>query len=359
VSDTGYVGNTDTTPPSFPFDYVPIVGEGVAFYYNIPGLTEQLRLTSATACGILTGGITNWDDPSLAATNPAVTLPNLPIVPVTENDSTSTNLAMEQWCIAEQPTLWTAFVNSQETQPGGPTDGVALSATTPNPNWPGIKGGLDDASTAAVAGDVDTTTASIGALPAKYAEDQGTSKNVAMVQNASGDYTLPTPVDVTSALAYATSGTNGIQDLNFNGPGPNVYNPSTFSYLLTPTSGWPAAKGQTMSTFVNYALTLGQQTAPSFGYATLAEPLEHFGIQEVMSDVPGAVPMTTAEQAFYDCGDLTPADVAAGNTVPSCASSPGSGLPETPYAVLLPMIALLALGGVVLIRRRRMLSATT
>lgn len=61
ATDTGYVGNVDTTPPSFPFDYVPIVGEGVAFYYNVPGLTKQLQLTSYTACGILTGGITNWD----------------------------------------------------------------------------------------------------------------------------------------------------------------------------------------------------------------------------------------------------------------------------------------------------------
>jgi ABC-type phosphate transport system substrate-binding protein len=31
VSDIGYFGNTDTTPPSFPFDYVPVVGEGVPF----------------------------------------------------------------------------------------------------------------------------------------------------------------------------------------------------------------------------------------------------------------------------------------------------------------------------------------
>jgi phosphate transport system substrate-binding protein len=89
VTDIGYFGTTDTTPPSFPFDFVPIVGEGVASYYNVPGLTKQLQLTSATACAILTGGITNWDSPTLAAVNPGVTLPNLAIVPVTEADSAS------------------------------------------------------------------------------------------------------------------------------------------------------------------------------------------------------------------------------------------------------------------------------
>jgi len=35
-------------------------------------------------------------------------------------------------------------------------------------------------------------------------------------------------------------------------------NPSTFPYLLAPITGWSSAKGQTMSAFVDYALTLGQ-----------------------------------------------------------------------------------------------------
>jgi hypothetical protein len=175
---------------------------------------------------------------------------------------------------------------------------------------------------------------------------------VAEVENASGDFTLPTSVDVTSALAYATQLSNGTAQLNFNGLGPNVYNPSTYSYLLTQTAGWAAARGATMSAFVNYALTLGQQIAPKIGYASLGQPLERFAINEVASDVPGAVPMTAAEQAYYICGDLTPADAAAGNTTPSC-ESPGNGLPEAPYAVGFPVVAFAAFGAVFMLRRRR------
>ena len=55
VSDIGYVGNTDTTPPSFPFNFIPITAGGIAFMYNVPGLTKQLQLSSETACGLLTG----------------------------------------------------------------------------------------------------------------------------------------------------------------------------------------------------------------------------------------------------------------------------------------------------------------
>jgi phosphate transport system substrate-binding protein len=283
---------------------------------------------------------------------------------VTENDPVGTNYALEDYCIEEQPALWAAFVHAQESQVGGPTDGVTLSATSPNASWPGIAGGYDDASTTGVAGDVAAFQGAIGAVQVRYAQDHGfdatdPTKNVALVKNASGDYTAPTPVDVASALAYASQSSNGTQQFNFNGLGPHVYNPSTYSYLLAPTTGWDPGKGATLSAFVDYALTLGQQAAPSFGYASLGQPLENFGLNEIASDVPGAVPMTAAEQAYSTCGDLTPADVVAGNTTPSC-SNPGGGLPEAPSAVVLPVLGLAAFGvGAFMMRRRRRVASTT
>jgi phosphate transport system substrate-binding protein len=336
VSDIGYVGNTDTTPPSFPFNFIPITAGGIAFMYNIPGLTKQLQLSSRTACALMTGGIKNWDDPNIAADNPGVTLPNVPVVPVTESDSAGTNFVLEEWCIDEQPAIWAAFVKAQESQSGGVTDGVALSATSPNSNWPGVEGGLDDQSTTAVAGDVATNPGAMGAVQVKYADDEpgfggsDPTKNVALVLNASGDYTAPTPTDVASALAYATQLPDGTHKLDFAGVGPHVYNPSTYSYLLTPTTGWSAAKGETMSNFVNYVLTLGQQIAPSFGYASLGLSLEQYGVNAVTTNVPGSVAPTAAEKAAYSCGDLTPAEVAAGQTTPTCGVVNQTAAPPPP-----------------------------
>jgi ABC-type phosphate transport system substrate-binding protein len=323
VSDIGYVGNTDTTPPSFPFIFVPITAGGIAFMYNIPGLTKNLQLTSYTACAILTGGITNWDNSQIATENPGANLPNLKVTPITESDSAGTNYVLEEWCIDEQPALWAAFAHQETTQSGGPTDGVAIAATSPNSNWPGIQGGLDDQTTTAVAGDVATNPGGFGAVQLQYATDENfgtgnTAQGVAAVQNASGDYTQPKPVNVASALAYATQNNNGTHVLNFNGVGPNVYNPSTYSYLLTPTKGWSTSKGATMSAFVNYVLTLGQGKANTFGYASLGLSLEQYGIDAVTADVPGAVATTPAEKAAFACGDLTPTEVAAGKTTATC-----------------------------------------
>jgi hypothetical protein len=261
----------------------------------------------------------------------------LAVQPVTESDSAGTNYVLEEWCIDEQPQIWADFVNAQETQSGGVTDGVALSKTSPNSNWPGIQGGLDTQATTTVAGDVATSPGAIGAVQVKYATDlpgfggSDPSKGVALVQNASGAYTSPKDaVGVASALAYATQQANGTHLLNFNGLGPYVYNPSTYSYLLTPTTGWSPTKGQTMSNFVNYALTLGQKGAPSIGYASLGLSLEQYGVNAVTTNVPGSVRPTTAELAAYSCGDLTPTEVQAGQRTPTCGVTNQTAAPPPP-----------------------------
>ena len=339
VSDTGYVSSSvGTTPPSFPFEFIPITAAGVAFMYNIPGLTAPLQLSSYTACLLLTGQISNWDDPALKqnGANANVTMPNLSVKPVTESDPAGTNFVLEEYCIDEQPAVWAAYAKAENAL-GQPPSGVPISATTPGSNWEAPPNGIDTSSTSAVASNIANTTGSIGPVQVNYATDSGftgadPSRSVAQVLNASGKFTTPTPVDVASALAYATQQADGTHQLNFNGLGPNVYNPSTYSYLLTPTKGWAAAKGDTMSQFVNYVLTLGQQAAPKFGYATLGLSLERYGIDQVIANVPGAVDPTAAESAAYACGDLTPTEVQAGQTSPTCGVTNGAAPPPPPGA---------------------------
>jgi ABC-type phosphate transport system substrate-binding protein len=333
VSDIAYgLGNVDTTPPNFKFIYVPVTAGGIAFMYNIPGLSKTLQLDSYTTCAILTGGITNWNDSHIAALNPGVPVPNLAIKPVTESDPAGTNYVLQEWCIAEQPALWAAFANYIN---GLASNQTPISATAPNSQWPPLSNGLDADNTTTVANDVTTNAGAIGGVQLQYATDQGfglsdTSKGVVSEKNASGSFAQPTPVDVASALAYATQLPNGTHQLNFGGVGVHVYNPSTYSYLLSPAQGWQASKGATMSSFVNYALTVGQQKSPSIGYASLGLSLERWGVDEVLANVPGAIQPTSTEQQAYACGDLTPAEVAAGQTTPTCgvtnatAAIPGS-----------------------------------
>lgn len=93
-----------------------------------------------------------------------------------------------------------------------------------------------------------------------------------------------------------------------------------------------------MSQFVNYVLTLGQQVAPKFGYASLGLSLERYGIDQVIANVPGAVDPTAAESQAYACGDLTPTEVQAGQTTPTCGVTNGAAPPAPPGATNVTLV---------------------
>ena len=320
VSDIPYQGKAfDTAQPGFPFIYVPVTAGGLAFMYHVNGMPSgvTLKLSSYSACAIFTGGVTSWNSSIIQADNPGVALPNTPIHPVIRTDLAGTNFVFQEYCIHEQPKLWAAFINSNVTQqyPGQVGD---LSATEPRSDWPLFAGAIEQSGSANAADTVANPKDDgyITAVETAYAIQRKTP--TASVKNASGFYTQPGAVGVASALAYATQNADGTHNLDFDGAGQYVYNPSTYSYLLTPTKGWNASKGATMSQFVNFALTLGQQQAPSIGYASLGLSLERYGVNAVQQSVPGAVAPTSAESGAYQCGDLTPAEVQAGQQTPTC-----------------------------------------
>jgi ABC-type phosphate transport system substrate-binding protein len=318
VTDIPYQGYPfDTASPSFPFIYVPVTAGGLAFMYHINGLSTKLQLSSYSACALMTGGVAYWDDQIIKADNPGVSLPHTPVHPVTRTDLAGTNFVLQEYCIHEQPALWAAFVGSKAVQQyqGQVND---LSATAPRSDWPLFPGAIPVSGSATAADTVSNPNDDgyVTAVETAYATQRGFP--VASVKNASGDYTQPTAVGVASALAYATQQSNGTHVLDFDGQGPLVYNPSTYSYLVTATTGWDPSKGAVLSQFANYSLTLGQQTAPQNGYASLGLSLEQYGVNAIKANVPGAVALTSAEQNAYACGDFTPAEVQKGATSPTC-----------------------------------------
>jgi ABC-type phosphate transport system substrate-binding protein len=318
VSDIPYQSTAfDTKQPTFPFIYVPVTAGGLAFMYHIDGLNKTLRLSSYTTCAIMTGGVKMWNDPLIQQENPGANLPALAIHPVIRSDLAGTNFVLQEYCIHEQPALWKAFVTSSvvTNQSGQVGD---LSATEPRSDWPIFPTGIEASGSAQAANDVavPNNDGYITGVETAYALQRNFP--TASVKNASGDYTQPGPVNVASALAYATQNADGTHSLNFDGTGPNVYNPSTYSYLLTPTAGWNPAKGAVMDQFANYALTIGQQKATEIGYASLGLSLEQYGVNSMKQQVPGAVALTAQEQNSYACGDLTVPEVQAGQTQPTC-----------------------------------------
>ena len=312
VTDIPYQGNGQgDPPPAFAFEYIPMVAGGLGFMYNLPG-NPVLKLNAATACGIFTGEITNWDDSNLASLNPGVTLPNLAITPVLRGDLAGTNFVLQQWCIAEAPTVWASFASYVAAHPEefSNSDTPAIGPTTPSsafPVLPNDQTADGDSGTASVVGSSDGS-GDITYVEPEYAKEYG-NMPVAFVENASGDFVQPTPENVAGALSYATGESDGIQVLNFGGTGCNVYNPSTYSYMLARTDGsYGTGYGQVLGGFLNYVLTVGEKEAPSIDYADIGLALEQYGVTQA-TNIPGYPALTPTEQANFAAGDVTPSIV--------------------------------------------------
>ena len=185
--------------------------------------------------------------------------PILPVKPVTESDPAGTNFVLEEYCIDEQPTVWAQYVKNESGSP--PPSGVPISM----PRLPGRTGRHRR---------TDSTSHRLRRWPRTWPTPpapSGRCRRTTRPTRGSRGPTRPRPSPRCRTRAASSpcrrpltwrrpsptprSNPDGTHKLDFNGLGPNVYNPSTYSYLLTPTQGWVASKGATMSQFVNYTLT--------------------------------------------------------------------------------------------------------
>ena len=88
----------------------PIVAGGTSFMYHLDingQRVTNLRLSPDTIAKIFTGGITNWNDPAIAADNPVAHFPNLPIRPVVRSDGSGTTAQFTAFMASRPPTSGT------------------------------------------------------------------------------------------------------------------------------------------------------------------------------------------------------------------------------------------------------------
>ena len=88
---------------------IPLAISYQAIVYNIPGVTRHLNLSGQVLADIYTGKVTSWNDPVVAAMNPGVTLPNLPIVALHRSDGSGDTFIFTQY-LARQVASWNSTI---------------------------------------------------------------------------------------------------------------------------------------------------------------------------------------------------------------------------------------------------------
>jgi phosphate transport system substrate-binding protein len=232
-----------------PVLHVPTVLGAVVLTYNVPGVTQPLRLTGDVIADLFLGKIAKWNDPRIKALNPGVSLPATDVLIVHRSDGSGTTYIFSDYLAAVSPT-WSA----------APGKGKELQ-------WPVGMGGKGNEG---VAGQVKQTPGAIGYVELAYAKQNNLP--YATVKNASGAFVVPTIASVTAAGAGAAASLPPNTDFRVsivNAPGADAYPISSFTYLLINKTPADAAKGKKILDFVKWALSDGEQSAASLDYAPL------------------------------------------------------------------------------------------
>src|ERR1035437_9920540 len=199
--------------------HIPTVAGADVITYNLPG-NPTLKLDGDTIVNIFMGNITKWNDPKIAALNPGVDLPDLPIVVVHRSDGSGTTFIFTDYLSSISP-VW--------------ADSVGKGTSV---KWPVGIGGKGNEG---LAGQVKQLSGAVGYVELIYAKQN--KMPYADVKNAAGNFITPSLDSVTAALATAKIP----DDYRFsmvNAPGDKPYPISGATWLLVYERQKDAAKGK-------------------------------------------------------------------------------------------------------------------
>jgi ABC-type phosphate transport system substrate-binding protein len=276
------------------FRYVPVSAGGLGIVYNLVNndgsRVTDLQLTRQQVCQIFTGAITDWGQirPAFAGHHINV---------IVRSDGAGESYVLSQFCIGVDPTDWNAYRTDLLSHHSDQVQDAGLQLGQPVSTWPQVliggsstKTGSGSDGVANVVADSNAGKDGVTYDAAGYAKVR--FMPVASVQNAAGVFQQPDENNVTIALAYARPNPDpnapGTFLLNFSGPDPRAYFPSTYSYALAQTTGFDPGKGATLGQFLCYAISdQGQRIAPALRYARLSNEIVTISRSAIVQ-IPGA-----------------------------------------------------------------------
>lgn len=159
-----------------PVLHIPTCLGAVVVTYNLPN-SPKLNFTQEAVADIFLGKIKKWNDPKIAAANPNVKLPDLPISVVHRADGSGTTYIFSEY-LSKISTEWKDTVGT----------GKSL-------NWP--SGQIGQKGNPGVAGYVKQTPGAVGYVELLYALQNKMAYG--NIKNKAGKFIEPTPKSVSAA----------------------------------------------------------------------------------------------------------------------------------------------------------------
>jgi phosphate transport system substrate-binding protein len=230
----------------------PTVIGGVVPVINLPGIQSgQVKLTGPLLADIFLGKVAKWTDPAIAALNPGLKLPNVPITVVHRSDGSGTSFLFTSYLTAVAP-QWAKV---------GAADSVS---------WPTGLGGKGNDGVAAF---VKQTPGAIGYV--EYAFAHVNSMPTASLQNAAGTFVAPSAETFGAAAASADwSKAPGFYLVLINQSGQNAWPITGATFILMHKQQTHAATAGKVLTFFDWAYSKGDAAAGELAYVPLPADLK-------------------------------------------------------------------------------------
>jgi len=233
--------------------HFPTVIGAVAIVYNLPGITEPLKLDGAALADIFLGKVRKWNDGKIAKLNPGVSLPSRDILVIHRSEGSGTTF------------IFTDFLSTASKEwLSGPGRSKEVA-------WPiGLGGKGNDG----VAGQVKQIPGAIGYVELAYARQNKLA--FALIKNAAGQFVAPSVESATAAAEGVAAKINAKSDYRIsivNAPGAQAYPVTSFTWLLVYQEQTDPLKGKKLVDFLRWALTSGQAAAAPLDYAPLPKAI--------------------------------------------------------------------------------------
>jgi phosphate transport system substrate-binding protein len=224
---------------------IPTVAGSIAVVYNVPELKSGLKLSRAVLPDIFLGKITQWNDPAIAALNPELTLPDLPIILVHRSDGSGTTAGFTAHLSAISPEWQTSV-------------GTGLSV-----EW---KAGTGIKDNSGMAAQIQQAPGTIGYIEYSFAKQLGLA--IATLQNKANQFVPLTDTAVAQGLASIQLD----EDLRGSVADPNsatAYPIITYSWVLAYQRYADPNKAKALRDLLQWGITTGQAFGPELGYVPL------------------------------------------------------------------------------------------
>lgn len=215
--------------------------------YNVPGVTEHLKLNGKVLAAMYRGTVKTWNDPQITALNPGVNLPATPVVPLHRSDGAGDTFVFTQYLSKQDPDGWGK----------SPAFGTTV-------DFPAVAGALGENGAGGMVTGCAETPGCVAYIGSSF-RDQAHQKGLgeAELANGSGKYLPPEAQNIQAEAAGFASQTPANQAISLiNGPAVDGYPIVYYEYAIVYNSQADPAIAQTMQAFLHWAVTDG--SAPTF-----------------------------------------------------------------------------------------------